>query len=109
MQRLFANKPYFFLADCVQNGKTDKEDGDDFSKRERLEKLASFQLLMIKHAMMCKCHGPPSFSSLSISKMPSRVNPVFFYMCNVFALRGTVLRISDAAGRSDVPTRSFSL
>lgn len=49
----------FFLTDCVQNGKTDKEDGDDFSKQERLEKLASFQLMMIKHAMMCKYRSPP--------------------------------------------------
>jgi len=51
-------------------GETDKEDGDDSSGQERLDKLASFQLMMIRHAMKCEHCGPPLFSSLSISKTP---------------------------------------
>ena len=65
----------FHFTNRVQNGKTDKEDEGDFSKQERLEKLASFQLMMIKHAMRCKWYGPPSFSSLSISKNPIPNHP----------------------------------
>jgi hypothetical protein len=91
IQRSFANEPYFFLADWGPTGKTDKEDGDDFSKQERLEKLASFQFMMIKHAMMCKCHGPHSVHFPS-RKMSSRVSPVFFtrVTCSPSVVRSSV-------------------
>ena len=69
----------FFLADCVQNGKTDKEDGDEFSKQARLEKLASFQLMMIKHAMMCEYRRSTLIQfAFHLEKMSSRVIPIFF-------------------------------
>lgn len=93
----------------MQNGKTDKEDGDDFSKQERLEKLASFQLMMIKHAMKCECHGPPSFRSLPISKSAIPRQAGAFSTCDALVVLGAVLRISDVVGRSDIPTQCFGL
>lgn len=80
-------------------GETDKEDGDDSSGQERLDKLASFQLMMIRHAMKCEHCGPPLFSSLSISKTPLPVRSDVFSKYDVrssFMVRTSVSATSSA-------------
>ena len=56
----------FFFHWLTTEWSTDKEDGDDFSKQERLEKLASFQLMMIRHAMKCECPSPDLETSIPV-------------------------------------------
>lgn len=77
-QGMSADPPHSFFFPPIGHDDKDKEDEDDFSKLERLEKLASFQLMMIKHAMKCECRGPPSLGPLSFPsrELRSRVIPM---------------------------------
>ena len=71
------------------------EDGKDSSKQERLEKLAHFQVMMIKHAM--KCEFPPRSPT---SKPSAPIQPDIFSTCDIVVVsnvRGAALRISDVA------------
>jgi hypothetical protein len=51
---------------------------------------------------------PPSVH-FSLEKLHSRVIPTIFSTCDAVVVHGMVLRISDVAGRSDTPSRCFSL
>ena len=79
--------PYIFHTDLdTTKKKTGEEDGGDFAKQERLEKLASFQLMMIKHAMKCECCSLPSFSHFPPRKLLSRAIPMPFPTCDAAVL-----------------------
>lgn len=108
-QRPRADEPPFFDP-WIQDGKTDKEDKNESSKQARLEKLASFQLTMIKHAMMCEYYGLPArFIRLSTLKDAVPCKPDSFYMCDVPVIRVATLSINDVVGRSDILIRCFIL
>jgi hypothetical protein len=51
----------------------------------------------------------PRSVHFSLEKLHSRVIPTIFSTCDAVVVHGMVLRISDVAGRSDTPSRCFSL